>query len=179
MGHVHLRVADIPATRDFYTEALGLEEMAAYGRQAVFLGAGGYHHHLGANTWQSAGAPPAPEGTARLERFTVIAPGAATGRADRPVRQPIDDRAGELSARSPKHRHRGGRASIFVPVRTELAAPPRMRQLDRAMLVEKGRGRWRAADLPVSCTRPHSSVLAVQRSGAYLRSGAPAPSGTV
>ena len=74
MGHVHLRVSDIPAARDFYTAALGLEVMASYGTQAVFLGAGGYHHHLGANTWQSAGAPPAPEGTARLERFTVIAP---------------------------------------------------------------------------------------------------------
>ena len=76
MGHVHLRVADVPAARAFYV-GLGFEEMAVYGREATFLGAGGYHHHLGANTWQSAGAPPAPEGTARLERFTIIAPGAS------------------------------------------------------------------------------------------------------
>jgi catechol 2,3-dioxygenase len=77
MGHVHLRVADVPSARAFYVDELGFEEMAVYGREATFLGMGGYHHHLGANTWQSAGAPPAPEGTARLERFTIIAPGAA------------------------------------------------------------------------------------------------------
>ena len=74
MGHVHLRVGDLPAARAFYMAQLGFEEMAVYGREASFLGIGGYHHHLGANTWQSAGAPPAPEGTARLERFTIIAP---------------------------------------------------------------------------------------------------------
>jgi catechol 2,3-dioxygenase len=77
MGHVHLCVSDLPAARAFYVDELGFEEMAVYGREAAFLGLGGYHHHLGANTWQSAGAPPAPEGTARLERFTIIAPGAA------------------------------------------------------------------------------------------------------
>ncbi len=76
MGHVHLRVADVPSARAFYVDELGFEEMAVYGREATFLSIGGYHHHLGANTWQSAGAPPAPEGTARLERFTIIAPGA-------------------------------------------------------------------------------------------------------
>jgi catechol 2,3-dioxygenase len=77
MGHVHLLVADVPSARAFYVDELGFEEMAVYGREATFLGIGGYHHHLGANTWQSAGAPPAPEGTARLERFTIIAPGAS------------------------------------------------------------------------------------------------------
>jgi catechol 2,3-dioxygenase len=77
MGHVHLRVADVPSARAFYVDELGFEEMAVYGREATFLSVGGYHHHLGANTWQSAGAPPAPEGTARLERFTIIAPDAA------------------------------------------------------------------------------------------------------
>jgi catechol 2,3-dioxygenase len=76
MGHVHLCVSDVPAARAFYVDELGFEQMAAYGREAVFLAVGGYHHHLGANSWQSAGAPPAPEGTARLERFTIVAPGA-------------------------------------------------------------------------------------------------------
>ena len=51
----------MPSARAFYVDALGFEEMAVYGREATFLGIGGYHHHLGANTWQSAGAPPAPE----------------------------------------------------------------------------------------------------------------------
>ena len=67
----------MPAARDFYIDGARARGDGGYGRQAIFLGAGGYHHHLGANTWQSAGAPPAPEGTARLERFTVIAPDAA------------------------------------------------------------------------------------------------------
>jgi catechol 2,3-dioxygenase len=74
MGHVHLRVADIPATLDFYTGLLGFELMAQLGNQAAFLAAGGYHHHLGANTWESAGAGPAPEGAATLKHATIVLP---------------------------------------------------------------------------------------------------------
>jgi catechol 2,3-dioxygenase len=77
MGHVHLRVAAIPDTLEFYRDVLGFEVMATYGSQAVFLAAGGYHHHVGANTWQSAGAPPPPEGTAALRQATVVLPDAA------------------------------------------------------------------------------------------------------
>ena len=76
MGHVHLRVAEIPATVDFY-RGLGFELMAEYGRQAAFLAAGGYHHHLGANTWESAGAPQPPPGYAGLRHATMILPDAA------------------------------------------------------------------------------------------------------
>ena len=78
MGHVHLRVAAIPETVAFYRDLLGFELMATYGHQAAFLAAGGYHHHVGANTWQSAGATPAPEGTARLLHATVVLPDAAS-----------------------------------------------------------------------------------------------------
>src|SRR3954449_5996087 len=74
MGHVHLRVADIPETVAFYRDTLGFGLMATLGSQAAFLSAGGYHHHLGANTWESQGAKPAPEGTARLRRATFIVP---------------------------------------------------------------------------------------------------------
>ena len=74
MGHVHLRVADVPAAVDFYRDRLGFELMAQLGAQAAFLAAGGYHHHIGANTWESAGRPPAPEGTARLLHATVVLP---------------------------------------------------------------------------------------------------------
>src|SRR5436309_9787775 len=56
MGHVHLRVASIPETIAFYRDVLGFGLQAALGEQAAFLGAGGYHHHIGANTWESAGA---------------------------------------------------------------------------------------------------------------------------
>jgi catechol 2,3-dioxygenase len=78
MGHVHLRVADVPAAVAFYSDILGYGLMASFGAQAAFLGAGGYHHHVGANTWGSAGAPPAPAGAARLERATIVLPDAAS-----------------------------------------------------------------------------------------------------
>src|SRR4051812_30411577 len=60
IGHVHLKVAEIPAAVAFYRDALGFGLMAELGRHAAFLGAGGYHHHIGANTWESRGAPPPP-----------------------------------------------------------------------------------------------------------------------
>jgi catechol 2,3-dioxygenase len=74
MGHVHLQVADIPATETFYSEQLGLDLQARYGDQASFLSAGGYHHHLGANVWNSRGAGPPPPGSAALRHFTVLLP---------------------------------------------------------------------------------------------------------
>ena len=77
MGHVHLRVADVDATVAFYRDALGFELMAHLGDQAAFLAAGGYHHHLGANTWESRGAAPAPEGSATLRHATIVVPDGA------------------------------------------------------------------------------------------------------
>ena len=74
MGHVHLRVAAIPETVAFYRDLLGFGLMAQLGNQAAFLSAGGYHHHLGANTWESAGAPPPPAGTAALRHATIVLP---------------------------------------------------------------------------------------------------------
>jgi len=74
MGHVHLRVRDVDETIGFYRDALGMGLTAQLGRQAAFLSAGGYHHHIGGNTWESRGAEPAPEGTARLLRFTIVLP---------------------------------------------------------------------------------------------------------
>ncbi|CAN5152873.1 VOC family protein [soil metagenome] len=58
VGHVHLQVGDIPTARDFYVGRLGFEETAAYGPQALFVSAGGYHHHMAMNTWNSQGAGP-------------------------------------------------------------------------------------------------------------------------
>src|ERR671926_1086423 len=74
MGHVHLKVADIPSTVAFYRDAFGFGLMAQLGRQAAFLAAGGYHHHVGANTWESSGAPPPPPGTASLRQATIVLP---------------------------------------------------------------------------------------------------------
>jgi catechol 2,3-dioxygenase len=74
VGHVHLRVRDVDETIAFYRDLLGMGLTAQLGRRAAFLSAGGYHHHVGANTWETSGASPAPEGTARLLRFTIALP---------------------------------------------------------------------------------------------------------
>jgi catechol 2,3-dioxygenase len=74
MGHVHLQVAEIPASEDFYADQLGLDLQARYGDAASFLSAGGYHHHLGGNVWNSRGATPPPPGSAALRHFTVLLP---------------------------------------------------------------------------------------------------------
>ena len=58
VGHVHLQVGDVPSAREFYVKTLGFEETAVYGPQALFVSAGGYHHHMAMNTWNSAGAGP-------------------------------------------------------------------------------------------------------------------------
>lgn len=74
MGHVHLRVAEIAPTIAFYRDVLGFELMAALGAQAAFLGAGGYHHHIGANVWESAARGQAPPGCATLMRASILFP---------------------------------------------------------------------------------------------------------
>ena len=77
MGHVHLQVADIPAAEAFYNRALGLDVMVRSYPGALFLAAGGYHHHLGLNTWQSEGAPAPPEGALGLDRYELVLPSVA------------------------------------------------------------------------------------------------------
>jgi catechol 2,3-dioxygenase len=74
IGHVHLKVADIGRALGFYRDILGFEEMQRYGEDAVFLSAGGYHHHIGLNTWMSKGAPPAPRGSAGLFHLAILYP---------------------------------------------------------------------------------------------------------
>ena len=80
MGHVHLCVADVDETIAFYRDQVGFDLIAQLGDQAAFLSAGGYHHHLGANTWESRGAAQAPEGTARLLHYTIHTPQAELDR---------------------------------------------------------------------------------------------------
>ena len=77
MGHVHLQVADIPAAERFYNHVLGLDVMVRSYPGALFLAAGGYHHHVGLNTWQSQGAPPPPEGALGLDRYELVLPNEA------------------------------------------------------------------------------------------------------
>lgn len=72
IGHVHLHVGSLPAAEHFYIELVGFELVTRYGRQAAFLSEGGYHHHLGLNTWAGEGAPPPPLDAAGLISFTVV-----------------------------------------------------------------------------------------------------------
>lgn len=76
MGHVHLKVAAVPEAVRFYRDGVGFSVMATLGRQAVFLGAGGYHHHIAANVWESAGAGAPPAGSAALRLATIVVPDA-------------------------------------------------------------------------------------------------------
>ena len=78
IGHVHLKVADLDRALAFYCGVLGFELMQRFGTQAAFISAGGYHHHIGLNTWESrGGSPPAP-GTTGLYHTAILSPDRAT-----------------------------------------------------------------------------------------------------
>jgi catechol 2,3-dioxygenase len=74
IGHVHLTVSDLDRAVAFYRDALGFEVTARYGRDAVFLSAGGYHHHIGLNTWAGRGAPRPAPGTTGLYHVAILYP---------------------------------------------------------------------------------------------------------
>ena len=74
IGHVHLKVSDLERAKRFYRDALGFEVMQQYGREAAFLSAGGYHHHIGLNVWESRGGSPPPPGTTGLYHFAILYP---------------------------------------------------------------------------------------------------------
>ncbi|WP_126971411.1 VOC family protein [Gynurincola endophyticus] len=74
IGHVHLKVADLQRALDFYSGILGFELQQKYGSQAAFISAGGYHHHIGLNTWHSKNQPPAPENAPGLYHTAILYP---------------------------------------------------------------------------------------------------------
>ena len=74
IGHVHLKVADLERSLEFYCGVLGFAVTQRYGSQAVFVSAGGYHHHLGLDTWESAGGRPPPRGTTGLYHVAIRYP---------------------------------------------------------------------------------------------------------
>jgi catechol 2,3-dioxygenase len=78
VGHIHLKVADLERSLAFYRDVLGFEVTQRFGAQAVFLSAGGYHHHIGLNTWESAGGRPPAAGTTGLYHVAFLYPTRAT-----------------------------------------------------------------------------------------------------
>jgi catechol 2,3-dioxygenase len=74
IGHVHLKVADLDRALGFYCGVLGFELMQKYGTQAAFISAGGYHHHIGLNTWESLGGSPPPPGSTGLFHTAILYP---------------------------------------------------------------------------------------------------------
>ncbi len=74
IGHVHLKVADLERSLEFYCGLLGFDLVMRYGGQAAFISAGGYHHHIGLNTWHSLGAPPAPQDGVGLYHTAILYP---------------------------------------------------------------------------------------------------------
>jgi catechol 2,3-dioxygenase len=74
IGHVHLKVADLDRALKFYCDVLGFELMQRYGAQAAFVSAGGYHHHIGLNTWESEGGKPPPAGSTGLYHLAILYP---------------------------------------------------------------------------------------------------------
>jgi len=74
IGHVHLKVADLQRSLAFYRDVLGFEVTQGYGQDAAFVSAGGYHHHIGLNTWESKGGSPPPPGTTGLYHLAILYP---------------------------------------------------------------------------------------------------------
>lgn len=74
IGHVHLKVSDLQRSLDFYCDLLGFELTTTYGDQAAFISAGGYHHHIGLNTWHSKNGPPPPQNSVGLYHTAILYP---------------------------------------------------------------------------------------------------------
>jgi catechol 2,3-dioxygenase len=107
VGHVHLKVSSIPETETFYHDVLGFDLVARYGPMASFLSAGGYHHHIGTNTWESNGASPPPPGSSGLRWFGIRLPneqalGAAADRV-RAAGGSLEERDDGLLTHDPAH----------------------------------------------------------------------------
>ena len=100
IGHVHLKVADVPRADSFYRQALGFQEQAQL-PSAAFVSAGGYHHHIGLNSWQSAGSQPPPDTAPRLRSIGFELSGAAALGA-------LGERAGDAALAPPPAHGEGG-----------------------------------------------------------------------
>lgn len=98
IGHIHLQVGDLGRAQAFYQDVLGLDLVQRYGPSAAFLSAGGYHHHVGLNTWAGVGVPPAPPGASGLVSYTIVLPDVAE----------LERAAGRLAAAGIEYERRDG-----------------------------------------------------------------------
>jgi catechol 2,3-dioxygenase len=112
IGHVHLKVADIERALGFYCGVLGFELTTRYGAQAAFISAGGYHHHIGLNTWESKGGPPPAPGTTGLYHLAILYPSRAA------LADALRGQRGALSPRSRPER----RGTLPRPSGSRMAA---------------------------------------------------------
>ena len=115
IGHVHLRTADIDRVRDFYVGVLGFDvtaearDVPGWGTTGdlLFVSAGGYHHHLGLNTWRGEGVPPMPEGSVGMRHWTLVLDDAADVAAVRErltaAGAPVEERPGGFLTRDPQN----------------------------------------------------------------------------
>ncbi|WP_077620323.1 VOC family protein [Bacillus sinesaloumensis] len=74
MGHIHMHVSDLVKTEEYYTKGLGFDVVTRYGGMALFISTGGYHHHIGLNTWNGVGSPAPSENSAGIKQFTLVFP---------------------------------------------------------------------------------------------------------
>lgn len=110
MGHIHLQVSDLDKAENFYCKALGFDLVnSKYGQSARFVSSGGYHHHIGLNTWHSAGAPPRSENSVGLKLFSLVLPSEeARKNAVHELRQlgePVSEENGVVLAKDPSGNH--------------------------------------------------------------------------
>ncbi len=109
MGHIHLHIRNVAEAEAFYCDILGFERIMRYGPSAGFIAAGGYHHHIGLNTWAGAGAPPPPAGSAGLRYFQIMLPtqAALEAVAQRLQEQDVayEKQDGSLALQDPSENH--------------------------------------------------------------------------
>lgn len=107
LGHMHLQVADLRKTETFYCQGLGFDLVAQYGKEADFLSTGGYHHHIGLNTWRSRGNPQPDENAVGMKNFTLCYPNQGTLEASvrrlREMGMTVRDEEGALTVRDPSN----------------------------------------------------------------------------
>ena len=138
IGHVHLKVADLDRALDFYGGVLGFELMQRLGAEAAFVSAGGYHHHIGLNTWQSKGGSPPPPGTTGLFHAAILYPTRRAladalrrrARGRDPARRRLRPRR-QRGALPPRPRPERGRALLGPPAGAVAARPARTRRASR------------------------------------------------